>query len=158
MLNITPSATKKFAETSAPSAIMLKKKTPQTNKIVTIDLKDSQKLLDGVLNYCEFSVCDSGYYHINTQLCVKNYSKKIVNVDYLQHGLACLQFDDYEQNFNSIVLSSLAEPEYVISNNLSTIIHLQEDKPYICWLNFCSDDNTKFEYIKDFSHLRLYKL
>lgn len=66
--------------------------------------------------------------------------------------------ENYRDNLKSSILNSTCQPEYVIADNLSTIIHLNKDEKYHLWVNFGCESAEDFEFQSEDSHLRLYKL
>ena len=136
---------------------ILSKPKAASNKILEQSLLPDTPL-DGVLKYCSFTVDETGYYSASTQICIRNTSKRSIVVDYLQQGICSDDMADYERDFVSNIVNSSAEPEYVLSSKLSTIIKLEAGKDYVCWCNFSSDDNSKFAYVPNCSSMRLYKL
>ena len=135
-----------------------KTKSQHVNKIVEKQLIATQALSNNVLQLCDFEIEETGYYHLSSQLCIKNTNAKRINIDFLQFGVCGNDMSDYEQNFNSYLISAIAEPEYVLSKSLTSIMRLEVGKKYCMWVNFSSDDNTNFSFLGDCSHLRLYKL
>ena len=135
-----------------------KNKSQHVNKIVEKNLVATQSLSNNVLQICDFEIEETGYYHLSSQLCIKNTNAKRINIDFLQFGVCGENMTDYETNFNSYLISAIAEPEYVLSKSLTSIMRLEVGKKYCMWVNFSSDDNTNFSFLGDCSHLRLYKL
>ena len=147
------------SNTGKMTAIINRKHQQPKNKILNQPMCENQNLTnDGIMTYCDFAIDEEAYYHVSTQLCIKNNSKKNVAIDYIQFGICRADFSDYEQNFNSVIVSGVANNEYVISQNLTSIVKIEDDTKYICWCNFGSQNNASFQYLKEFSHLRLYKL
>lgn len=153
--------TNRFESKNAPhsNGVIIKKiETPKETKIINIDLIDDVKLNDDVLEYVKFKVDNTGYYNISNQLCIKHTSNTITKADFLQFGVCEAQSKNYDANFNSIIVNAECQPEYLISNNLSTVLELKADVEYLCWLNFSSSNNNNFSFNKQYSHLILYKL
>ena len=61
-------------------------------------------------------------------------------------------------HFVSRILSAEIEPGHVICDTLTCVMQLEKDKEYTAWVNIGSDNNAKFQIVKEYSHLRLYKL
>ena len=132
---------------------------PHTNKIETHLLVESAILSgEDVFDYCLFTVKESGYYHLGTQVGIQNASSRDIVVDYIQFGICDSAMIDINDNLNSNIINSPCRSGYMIVNNLTTIMYLEKDTDYKCWTNFASDDASSFEYLKELSHLRLYKL
>lgn len=149
----------RFENTKHPSILLKRVEAmPTPTKIITIDLLNDQTLDNNVLEYVKFKVDETGYYNVSNQLCIKHTDVKATQCNFLQFGLCEGTSKNYDQNFNSIIINSLCEPDYLISNNLSTVLELKSEVEYICWLNFASDNNNNFQFNKAYSHLILYKL
>lgn len=131
---------------------------PHINKIELHDLAETTSLSGNLFDYCKFKVTESGYYHLSTQIGIHNSSEREIIVDYIQFGVCDAEMVEINANLNSQIINSPCCGGYLIAENYTTIMYLEKDADYKCWLNFNSDDAKSFEYLKELSHLRLYKL
>lgn len=136
---------------------ILTRRDAHVNKIVEQAICDVS-LGDGVGHYCHIKVEEDGYYNVTTQICIRNNSTKPVVCDFFQMGICSRGFDDYQKCFNSQIVSRPIESQYVISDNLCSIMYLKKDTEYVAWVNFASENNRAFELCTEFTQLRLYKL
>ena len=130
--------------------------TKEAAKILNIPLKPSQALDSNLLEFCQFSVTEDGYYNVNLQLCIKQSDIKNVKAHFMLMGLC--EGTNHESNFKSVIVDSDMSPEYLICDNLNTTMELKNGVNYSCWCQFSSDCNSSFSYMNNFSHLVLYKL
>lgn len=140
------------------SVILKRPEKAHTNLILNKEMIPSCKLNENVMPCCEFTVASSGYYHISSQVTVKNTSKTANVIEFLQMGICLKDMSDYKDNLKSQILNSSCNPDYVISDNLCAIIHFTKDEVYNLWLNFGCESASNFEYQSDYSNLRIYKL
>ena len=140
------------------SVILKRANSKHINLILNKEMINSRNLEENVMNVCEFSVEESGYYHISSQITIKNNSNMSMLVEYLQFGICKKNMEDYKSNLKSMIMNSKCNPEYVIVDNLNTIIQLEKDIDYILWVNFGGDKANNFLFDAEYSNLRLYKL
>ena len=140
------------------SVILKRAPSKHENLILNKEMKETCKLSENVMPCCEFSVDDTGYYHVSSQITIKNTSTKPVLVEYLQFGVCHSDFEDYRDNLKSMIMNSNCHPEYVIADNICAIIHLKREEKYNLWINFGCENSTSFEFQSDYSNLRIYKL
>jgi hypothetical protein len=160
----------KFSGSSTPSERVLKRNAlfskpkpvivPFKNKIVEVSLEMDTELVEGCyVDYCFFEVEEDGYYHLSTQLGIRNESIRDITVNYLMFGIAeNSDVANMNDNMISQIINTPCSEGYVISNNLTTINQLAKGVQYKCWLILSADNAGAFNYIKDLSHMRLYKL
>lgn len=139
-------------------SVIIRASAPVKNemKIQVKDLVDSCAVSDDIFNFCSFSVPESGYYSISSQLCIRNASAKGALVNFFQFGVCA--GTNYESDFVSRIVGSKVAPEYLLCEKMSSVIYLEKNIDYHGWLNFSSSSNTSFVYDKSLSHLRLYLL
>ena len=140
-------------------SVILKRAPPaHANLIVNKEMKESFTLNENVMACCEFKVETSGYYHVSSQITIKNVSTQPAHVEYLQFGICRKDMDDYKDNLKSMIKNSNCLGDYVIVDGLCSIVHFDKDQDYSMWVNFGSAEAASFEYQADYSNLRLYKL
>ena len=143
------------------SAIISKRQaSAPVNKIRDIDVLKSNAMEEGVAHQYvnPFHVDESGYYHISTQVGIRLTGSRSVGLDYMQIGVCDEHLADTTSHFVSRITSSEVDAGHVICDTLCAVMKLEAGKKYTGWCNIGSDDNEKFELVKDFTHLRLYKL
>ena len=150
----------KFDQKKSNQLSVILKRTPQVhvNLIQDQPMKDSFLLSEVVMSCCEFTVQESGYYHVSSQVTLKNVSDQPVNVEYVQFGVCKKSMEDYQNLLKSSIMNSNCGPEYVIADNLTSIVQLNKDEQYQLWVNFGCEQANKFEFQSKVSNLRLYKL
>lgn len=147
------------AQPSAKIDALIKRVPVHINKIVDKELESSSVLpTEGLHTFIDFVVEEDGHYHLSTQLGVQNTSDRAIVVDFLQFGVCEESMSDFSEQISSIIVNSPCNSGYILSNTLSTIMHLKKDVAYRGWLHFASDCNELFRYEKGLSHMRLYKL
>lgn len=156
----------KFASNNANStkvsAIISKRPTTApVNKIREVEVLRSGNMDEGEAHeYVNaFKVDEPGYYHVSTQVGLRLTGTQSVGLDYMQLGVCDDKMANTTEHFVSRIMSSEVEPDHVICDTLCAVMKLEGGgKLYTAWCNIGSDNNTKFEIVKEFSHLRLYKL
>ena len=128
----------------------------EKNRLIEIEMKANHVLADEIFVYAKFKVESSGHYHISNQLAIK--ALKETKIEVLQHGICDDNYDNYSKCFNSLLLNTNCEIDYIISSNLSSITYLDENKSYVAWVNFQSSKNTNFQFSQQFSNVKLIKL
>ena len=146
----------KFEPSSKLQVIINRKPSNEKNRLIEIELKETQKLTNDVLVYADIHVEQSGFYHISNQLAIK--CNKQTQADVLQFGVCDKAFADFSKCFNSLMLRSSVDEGDNLTNNLSSITYLDSEIEYIGWLNFQSVDNASFEFSKDYSNIKCIKL
>lgn len=140
------------------SVILKRPPLSHVNLIINQEMKESFHLSENVMTACEFAVKEDGYYHISSQLTLKNISENKVLVDYYQLGVCLPSMDNYHDNLKSNIINSCCQSEYVIADNLCCIMYLRKNEKNILWLNFGSAGASDFQFQSQYSNLRLYKL
>jgi hypothetical protein len=143
------------------SAIISKRPpSAPVNKIRDIDVLRSGNMEEGVAHeYVNaFKVDETGYYHISTQVALRLTGSQSVGLDYMQLGVCDDKLANTTEHFVSRIMSSEVEPNHVICDNMTCVMKLEGGKLYTAWCNIGSDNNSSFEIVKEFTHLRLYKL
>jgi hypothetical protein len=134
---------------------------PHVNLIINKEMQRSQSIQDSIItNACVFKVQESGYYHISSQICLINNSTNLIKTDFLQFGIVAQENMQTEckNNMKSIINATIVQPEYFISDSLTSVMLLEKDVDYSLWLNVGSESNDKLYYESLNSHCRLYKL
>ena len=164
MLGQKSSSTNKFAETQPPMSQLILKRgnvaKPHVNLILNQEMQVSKIFQDSVIDdICLFSVCENGYYHISSQVCIKNENPTELLCDYVQFGLVEKEklMENCKEHMKSTICNTKIEPEYFISDDLSCVMRLEKDIQYCMWLNVGTPDKS-LSYQSENSHLRLYKL
>lgn len=140
-------------------AVILKRApTKKVNLILSKQLKPSFRLQENVMTCCEFNVEETGYYHVSSQVTIKNDSKETVHVEYLQFGICNENMENYKENLKSMIMNSNCASEYVMVDNMTAIVNLEKDIKYVLWVNFGCDKSESFVFDSECSNLRLYKL
>ncbi len=136
------------------------KRTPSkhVNLIMNQEMKASFNLNENVMVCSEFEVSESGYFHVSSQMTVKNSSNDNTVVEYFQFGVCKNTMSDYQENLKSSIMNSICQPDYVISDSLCCIMQLEKDVKYQLWVNFGCENASKFQFQSEYSNLRLYKL
>ena len=147
---------------SSVKSVIYKQVTVEpTLKLVEKELLPDSPLNDDVFVYGIFKVDVSGNYSISNQLCLIQEGLDVgVECHFLQYGI-CEKVDVgccYESCFNSVIINSKVQIGYAMSQNLSTVLYLDDKKEYQCWVNLGSEDNSQFRYSKEHSRLSIYKL
>ena len=132
-------------------------KQPVIDQLTERDIKSTFILSEGVTSCCDFTVSETGNYHVAAQITIKNISDISVLTEYLQFGICKIDMSDHHNLLKSVILNNNCQPEYVITDNICSIINLVKDEKYNLWLNFGCDDVNKFEFQSEFSNLNLYK-
>jgi len=147
-----------FKNIQNPMSLILKRNSSKpVNLILNKDMKANFFIGDKLRILCEFSVVEGGYYHISSQITIKNMSKNPVEIEYLQFGICKEDMSDYQDLLKSQIINSSCLSDYVISDSLCSIMKLEKDEKYNMWINLgCSI--SAFEYQSEFSNLRIYKL
>lgn len=140
------------------SVILKRPQQVHVNLIRNQPMQESLNLCENVMPCCEFEVQDSGYYHISSQVTIKNVSSKPAHVEYLQFGICRSSMEDYNDLLKSSVMNSNCHPEYVVADTLCSIVHLSKEVKYNMWINFGSEHSKSFQFQAEYSNLRLYKL
>ena len=154
----------KFPESTPPvSQLILRRgniSKPHVNLILNQKMEETKRLTDSVIDdICLFSVTESGYYHISSQVCVKNENTSMLVCDYIQFGIVEKDklYENCKEHMKSNICNTKLEPEYFISDDLSCVMRLEKDVKYCMWLNLGTPD-ASLTYQSENSHLRLYKL
>lgn len=151
----------RFSSGSAPSSqkvnIMVRPQRPVNNKI---DEKTctTPPVGQDVARFCNFTVDESGYYHVHVQCCLKNSGPKSVRVEFLQVGVCDDALEGYEKNFLSRVYSSDADSGYVLSESMAGIMRLEAGTEYVAWCNLGCDTANAFVLVPNSCHVLLYRL
>ena len=146
----------KLEPSSKLNLIINRKPSNEKNRLIEIELKETQKLTNDVLVYADIKVENSGFYHISNQLAIK--CNKQTQADVLQFGVCDKAFADFSKCFNSLMIRSSVDEGDNITNNLSSITYLEADTEYIGWLNFQSADNASFDFSSNLSNIKCIKL
>jgi hypothetical protein len=117
---------------------------------------ESVKVERNCTEYHSFTVQKSGHYHISSQLSVR--CVKDSKLSCIQFGVCEKDFNDSSELFNSNVFDLDCMSDQMISNNLSSIKKLDENKTYIAWVCMASSENNNFEVSKDYSNIKLLKI
>ncbi len=165
MIGTSTSASVSCRLGNAPTPIMngVSKLVPR--KIINIDLAETTSLpKDGVFTCSTFTVSETNFYNICFQVALVCTNDTPVQVDYLQFGVCKENLEDCQcMSFQSSIINNTIASQYVIAQNQSSIMNLEKDKTYQCWVNVCcptaeGKDNSVLQFNKSMSHLRLYKL
>ena len=145
-----------------PNSLLLKRvpsvKAPVVDYLTGREIKPTFALTEGVMSCCDFTVSETGCYHVAAQITIKNKSDISALTEYLQFGVCKKDMSDHHNLLRSIILNNNCQPEYVITDTICSIIKLTKDEPYNLWLNFGCDNVDAFEFQSEFSNLNLYKL
>ena len=150
-------------------SLLMKRPVNKThqNLIVNQEMKPSFRLKSdlenthNVMQLCEFSVLQSGYYHISSGITIQNVSELDVETLYFQFGICNKDMSNFNELLKSNVMNTRVLPQYMMSDTLSSIVYLEKDIKTHLWLNIGISNNDEmacFEYKKEHSNLRLYKL
>ena len=143
-------------------SVILKRSTPKhVNLIMDQPMEKSTTLQDSIIQDCCLFIPDqTGYYHISAQVCITNNSSSQSMCDFIQFGICDKQNMDSQckEHMKSNICCAKIDPNYIMSDTISTIMHLQQGVTYTLWLNIGSDNASHFLYESENSNLRLYKL
>ena len=140
------------------SVILRRPQKVHTNLILNKQMVESFRMQENVLTCCEFKVDETGYYHVSSQITIKNVSAVQVLLDYFQMGICLKDMSNYLDNMKSMILNSNCHKEYVIADTLCAIVHLDKEETYNLWVNFGCENANNFEFQSNYSNLRIYKL
>ena len=128
----------------------------QKEKEIIEETIKQQIMTDEILNYHMFRVNESGLYNISNQLTLK--ALKANEINFIQYGLCKLDFDDYSKCFNSHILNTKCEKDYLLTHTLSTVKKLESNIEYVLWCFLDADNNKDFEIQSETSNLMLIKV
>ena len=128
------------------------KRTPQTkqhvNLILNQPMEQSVKMQDTIVqDCCLFTVQkERGYYHLSSQVCLKNSSSIPSKIDFIQFGICDKEKMDSQckEHMRSNICNITCDPNYIMSDTLSCIMFLECDVQYTLWLNIGSDNAGNF--------------
>ena len=130
------------------------------NAIVEHDCTETQSLPNGVLHACRFTPAESGQYHVAMQLCVVNVASAPRAVDVAQYGVCRYTetMEDHASTLTSQLVGAPCPSGMSQAFSMASICRLEAGVEYTCWLNLLAEAHESFQFRKDLSHVRLYKL
>lgn len=119
-----------------------------------IPLDESRPITGNVSVIARFYVPLSGSYVFSEQLAILADTK--CKLSYIQFGICKPNQTDIERVFFSQIYNTDIHANELITNTLTSVVQLESDTEYECWVNVNSSVDCIFKH--EFSSVKLYRL